>query len=124
VPRLRLYTYPDVENNERADCFWTAFNFPNETPVPHLPDPNHYNQLLRSDYEIVRGEKLFGDILLLLEAGDTAAHMCVYIADDIVYTKNGLDPYQPWVLMRMKDLHTLYASDKPQEWRIFRKRNV
>jgi len=124
VPRLRLYTYPDVANDQRTDCFWTAFNFANEVPVPHLPDPNHYNQLLQSEYERVLGEKLFGDILLLLENGDTAAHMCIYIADDIVYTKNGLDAYQPWVLMRMKDMHTLYASDKRQEWRIFRKRKV
>jgi hypothetical protein len=53
-----------------------------------------------------------------------AAHMCVYIAADVVYTKNGVDPKQPWVLMRMKDLLALYTSDQPQQWRVFRKNGV
>jgi hypothetical protein len=44
------------------------------------------------------------------------------VAEDIVFTKNGDDPNQPWVLMRMADMMLLYTSDKPQQWRVFRKR--
>jgi len=72
----------------------------------------------------VRGDKQFGDILILLDSDENAVHACVYVADDIVFTKNGDDPNQPWVLMRMADMMLLYASDKPQQWRVFRKRGT
>ena len=62
--------------------------------------------------------------MLLLQEGDRAVHMCVYIAADIVYTKNGGHPYQPWILMKLDDLMVQYASDKPQQWRVFRKKSV
>jgi hypothetical protein len=121
IPRTRLYTYPNATNAAREDCFWTAFNFWNERPDYGFSAPEYPNELLQREYSEVRGEKAFGDLLLLWEAGNTAVHMCVYVADDVVYTKNGGDFQQPWVLMRVKDLMVLYASERKQEWRIFRK---
>lgn len=120
VPQSRIYTYPEPDD-ERHDCFWTAFNFFRDEPERDLANPADYNQLLRAGFTIVKDKPRFGDLMLLLEGGDTAAHMCVYVAADVVYTKNGIDPKQPWVLMRMQDMMTLYASDKPQQWRAFRK---
>jgi hypothetical protein len=124
LPRGLLYTYPAPTNAERQDCFWTSFNFFNERPDDRFRAPQVANQTLQSDYAPAHGDRQFGDLLLLLEADDMAAHMCVYIAKDVVYTKNGNDPNQPWVLMRMKDLLTLYASEKPQQWRVFRKKST
>ena len=40
-------------------------------------------------------------------------HMCVYLADDVVFTKNGGDYLQPWVLMKIPDLVKYYASKSP-----------
>lgn len=122
VPRLRLYTYPDPARPAREDCFWSSFNFFNDEPEQRFLDPVYADKMLQSDFQEVRGEKRFGDIMLLLEAGDRAVHMCVYMADDIVYTKNGGHLYQPWVLMRIADMMVQYPSDKPQQWRVFRKR--
>jgi hypothetical protein len=125
VPRIQLYTYPSPAEAEARDCFWTSFNFFNDRPDDRLGRPERANETLQADYDPVRGpNRKFGDILLLLEDGDTAVHMCVHIAEDVVYTKNGNDPNQPWVLMRMKDLQTLYASEKRREWRVFRKRST
>ena len=121
VPRLRLYTYPDSEFDGRHDCFWTSFNFFYEQPQHNLDNPADYNELLRKGFRSVTGPAMFGDLLLLLESGETAAHMCVYVAADVVYTKNGADAKQPWVLMRMKDMKALYATEKPLEWRAFRR---
>jgi len=50
--------------------------------------------------------------------------MCVYIAADIVYTKNGGHHFQPWILMKLDDVMVQYASDKPQQLRVFRKKPV
>ena len=124
VSRTRLYTYPEPETAERHDCFWTSFNFFHDQPRHQFTNAADYNGLLRKGYNPVKGPKMFGDLLLLLESGEIAAHMCVYIADDVVFTKNGTDLKQPWVLMRMKDMLTLYASEKPQEWRAFRRKDV
>lgn len=121
VPRLRLYTYPDPDEGMRQDCFWTSFNFFYEQPEHNLAHPAEYNELLRKGFRPVTGQAQFGDLLLLLESGETAVHMCVYVAADVVYTKNGIDAKQPWVLMRMKDMNAMYATEKPLEWRAFRK---
>ncbi|MEY2410056.1 MAG: hypothetical protein QOF48_2726 [Verrucomicrobiota bacterium] len=123
VPRLHLYTYPHLTNGLPLDCFWTSFNFFSEKPGYRLGDQEYADWLLHSDYSRVQGEKRFGDVLILLEAG-YAMHACVYIADDIYYTKNGTDPNQPWVLMKMKDMLAQYTSGQPQEWRVYRRKTT
>lgn len=124
IPRLRLYTYPDSADSARLDCFWTAFNFSRERSDYRAGDSAYHNRLLQSEYDLVQGDKQFGDVLILFDSDENAIHTCVYVADDIVFTKNGGDPYQPWVLMRTADMMLLYASDKPQQWRVFRKRGT
>ena len=37
---------------------------------------------MKSDYTEVKTNWAFGDILVLLEDGKEAKHMCVYVADD------------------------------------------
>jgi len=121
VPRLNLYTYPGAASRVGQDCVSSAFNFFRDQSDNRFTDPEYANNVLQSEFEVVRGDKKFGDLLLLQE-GDRAVHMCVYIAADIVYTKNGGHPNQPWVLMKLDDLMVEYASDKPQQWRVFRKK--
>jgi len=123
VPRLNLYTYPNPASQAGQDCVFSAFNFFLDQPDNRFTDPEYANNVLQSDFEPVRGEKKFGD-LLLLQQGDRAVHMCVYIAADIVYTKNGGHPCQPWILMKLGDLMVQYESDKPQQLRVFRKKPV
>jgi hypothetical protein len=122
VPRLNLYTYPNAAHPVPQDCFCSSFNFFGDHLDPRYLDPAYANTVLQSDFDPVRGEKKFGDLMLLLEDGDRAVHMCVYIAADVVYTKNGGHAYQPWILMKLDDLMLQYASDKPQQWRVFRKK--
>ena len=121
VPRLNLYTYPNPASPVGQDCVSSSFNFFNDEPDNRFTDPQYANQILQSDFDPVRGEKQFGDLMLLEDGGQTV-HMCVYIAADIVYTKNGGHMYQPWILMKFNDLMVQYASDKPLQWRVFRKK--
>ena len=37
-------------------------------------------------------------------------HVAVYVADDIVFTKNGFHYTQPWILMHLKDMLETYAA--------------
>jgi len=123
VPRLNLYTYPNAANPVGQDCVSSSLNFFNDRPDNHFTDPQYANQVLQSEFDPVRGEKRFGDLMLLEDEGRTV-HMCVYIAADVVYTKNGGHVYQPWILMKLNDLMGQYSSDKPPQWRIFRKKPI
>ncbi len=123
LPRIHLYTYPRPTPGARKDCFWTSFNFFGERPGYRLGDVQYADQLLHSDYTRWRGDKAFGDLMVLIE-NDIAVHACIYIAADIYYTKNGTDPNQPWVLMRMNDMMSQYASGKPLQWQVYRRNST
>jgi hypothetical protein len=50
-------------------------------------------------------------------------HLCVYLADDLVYTKNGLNSMQPWVIMKLDDVLACFPSDKERRLLVFRARD-
>lgn len=123
--RLRLYTYPPPNDPKlrNQDCFWTAMNFFNSTPDDRFFNPEHTQRTLRSDYNrITDGTRQFGDVLLLVGRNQQALHMCVYIADEAVFTKNGANPQQPWVLMKLPEMLSEYEGSKPFQIQVFRRK--
>ena len=49
----------------------------------------------------------FGDLLLFFDVEKSdVIHTCIYIADDIVYTRNDRSPLRPFMLMKIGDLLT------------------
>jgi hypothetical protein len=113
--RMRLYTYPDTVKDKlswREDCFWTALNFFNETPDYNVFNVDQIYAKLKSDYTAVKTNWTFGDIILLVENDKEAIHMCVYVADDVVFTKNGANLLAPWVLMRLPEMIRHYPTEK------------
>jgi len=126
VPRLLAYSYPNPTNSiapKPPDCFWTAMNFFHDQPDHGFFDSEKTKLALRTEYHQVPKAERFGDIILLYEPGAemTAVHMCVHIADDIVFTKNGADLFQPWVLMRFSDMMVNYPTEKPLQMAFFRR---
>ncbi|HLP77437.1 MAG TPA: hypothetical protein VK327_11030 [Candidatus Paceibacterota bacterium] len=127
VPRLLLYSYPNPTNTIRGkypDCYWTALNFFNETPDNGLMEEAS-GEILKTGYEQIARPERFGDLIVLCqrEGNDLLTiHTCVFIADNIVFTKNGYDPRQPYVLMRMEDMMFQYA-DKSLGMAAFRKKS-
>lgn len=122
--RLRLYTYPSPRDPEilKQDCFWTAMNFFNATPDARFFDPAHTRQALRANYARVTDDtRQFGDLVMLVAPGEKALHLCVYIADNFVFTKNGANPQQPWVLMKLSEMLGEYEIQKPFEVIVYRR---
>jgi hypothetical protein len=68
------------------------------------------------------GAKQFGDVLLLLGKDNKALHMCVHIADEMVFTKNGANTQQPWVLMKMSEMLGEYENEKPFQLVTYRRK--
>ena len=111
----RLYTFSPPTTNAPTsgpDCFWTAMNFFKLQPDPGLSNFQYALDVLNRDYSDASGPRRFGDLLMLLDERRQTIHACVYVADDVVFTKNGADYLQPWTLMKIPDMLAHYATDQ------------
>ncbi len=113
--RERLYTFPlpAQAGEPTMDCHWTTFNFSSETPDNRFNDPAYAVQFIQKNYYQVAAPSQCGDILLLMNEKQEVKHSAVFIADDIVFTKNGNNYRQPWMLMRIPDLLATYPATPP-----------
>jgi hypothetical protein len=112
LARRYLYTYPSEELAISAlmpDCSWTALNFFSAAPLNYHADDRLFLSRLADDYDEVSAPYSFGDVLMMAGPDGVAVHSCVYIADDIVYTKNGQNPSAPWILSKLGDVQRLYT---------------
>jgi hypothetical protein len=115
--RDRLYTFPlpPQPGEPTMDCHWTTFNFGSDTPDNRFNDPAYAIQYIQKNFYQIAGPSLFGDIVLLMNDRQQVKHSAVYLADDIVFTKNGNNYRQPWMLMRIPDLLATYPSTPPMK---------
>jgi len=124
--RQRLYTFPMPARpgDPAMDCHWTTMNFFNEVPDNRFTDPAYTVQYLQDHYYQIAKPTKYGDIILFME-GDSnhAIHSAVFLCDDIVFTKNGNNMAQPWMLMHLKDLNSKYESDGTGHVLVYRNRN-
>lgn len=111
LPRKLLYTYPDISYTAEGrlpDCHWTSLNFFNLNPQPFLLDTRLATSLLKQDFDKVEPPYRYGDVLMFITPDGRAVHSTTYLADDILFTKNGSNLLTPWLLMRLQDLSKLY----------------
>ncbi len=126
--RLRLFTFPDAWNDPtaaRQDCFFTSMNFFNETADTNFFDAAYAQKFLDTEYTPVADDPQYGDVITLMGPEGNAIHMCVYLAGEFVFTKNGADHAQPWVVMRMSDMLAIYlAPEKSGHMLVFRRKDM
>lgn len=126
--RARLYSYPSAGGGETGlefmDCHWTVMNFFMLEPDPRYRDINVVSETLQNDYRPVTSRGALGDILLFARPDGSIVHSCIYIADDIVFTKNGTSPASPWILMNLADVLAIYPSKEPFDIQRFRLKSL
>jgi hypothetical protein len=109
--RQRLNTYPVPDPSTPAiDCYWTAMNFFRDPPDDRYYDPTVWRNELTTNYTIV-SQPAFGDLVFFLRPDDRPIHAAVFVADDVVFTKNGGNDRQPWILMKWDDLIARYPQE-------------
>lgn len=120
VPRRLLYTYPQIQDSREfgtIDCHWTAFNFFRSQSLLNNIRGNVMAEEIRERYkQIAFDEPLrFGDVIIFVDpkSGDLE-HSVVYIAGDIVYTKNGESDASPWMFSRYGDIFAYYGHVFPR----------
>jgi len=116
--RGRVYTYPDIreyssEEVTPQDCHWTSLNFFNPEADNNYGNAAKVKECIESQYVKVDGNDLrVGDLLLYMEDRHLI-HSAVYIASDIVFTKNGTNYSSPWMFMYMSDMEQYYPQKEP-----------
>ncbi len=122
-PASRLYRFPLPANPLagpviRQDCHWSAFNFFREAGTEQATPPDFILQKLREDYFPVTSDQRYGDLLVFLTPGGSMIHSAVYLADDIVFTKNGDTSMHPWMLSTVRDLLDQYSFQVPPDQKL------
>ena len=120
LPASQIYFYPDVQSTQLnrtapvRDCHWTSLDFfsdPAETkPVDHAI----FAWEIATDYLPISGDPSFGDILILAKPDGEIVHSAVFIADEIVFTKNGTTAIYPWIFSTVPDLLKQYSFLAPE----------
>ena len=121
--RARLYTFANDSTDPaltKENCFWTAMNFFNDKPDPQFFSAKNTKRVLDTDYYKTQSAPAYGDLLLLSDSAGQPIHLCVYLADDVVFTKNGGDYMQPWVLMKIPDMLAYYNAKEPAQVTVYR----
>ena len=112
LPRGRLYTYPTKPRN----CHWASLNFFRDEPTPEIPTNAEIESDVTQKYQQVFDPPRFGDLLLLLaknRSSNNLLHSAIYLADNFVYTKNGLGPNLPFVYMTIDEMKGIYDVSEP-----------
>lgn len=113
LPREQLYTFDSPNGHGYHDCHWTSMNFFNREPDERFREPAFVKQTILDHYRVVTADYRLGDLILLRDTRGEVVHSCNYIADNLVYSKNGGEQSQPWVIMTLDDLLRYYAVSTP-----------
>lgn len=125
--RSLVYTFPlpsDNRDDETHDCHWTSLNFYNDPPDERFSSIDVVKRTLEAGYYPVAGEPMLGDIILMLRPGGVVIHSCVFIADDIVFTKNGPGYSVPWQIARLDYVVSFYGRGQELELRRYRRKDL
>lgn len=109
LARMNLYTYQHDKSEKFLDCRWTALNFLADEPDDRFLQDAEIFRTLQEDYVSVLEHFALGDVILLRNRDGQIIHMCNYVADNIVFTKNGGDLSQPWMLSTLHDVINFYT---------------
>lgn len=115
TPRKLIHTYPSPSGygiaGDMPDCFWTAFSFfADDPPERHLDFTNH---VFLERYEPTSPPFKLGDLILIQnEEEGTWIHACNYIAEELVFTKNGKSMGRPWIISHLSSVVESYLKDE------------
>jgi hypothetical protein len=123
--RQRLYIYPHpslARDGVTRDCHWTSLNFFNLTPDDQMGISEYAQRHIVDQYYRISETPRFGDLVFFSLKNGNIIHSCVYLAANLVFTKNGDSVFQPWSIMDLDDVKEIYSYLSPdgvelQYWR-------
>ncbi|MFO1522715.1 MAG: hypothetical protein U1G05_11880 [Kiritimatiellia bacterium] len=124
--RERLYTFPlpGSPADAREDCHWSALNFFSDVPDDRLKDLAYASNYIQENFYRIGKPSMPGDLVFLQDAEGGVIHSAVFLADDLVFTKNGINIGQPWIIMRMSKLLAVYTFSTEPTVVYYRRRAI
>ncbi len=125
--RARVYTFPQLEGttpNGPFDCHWTSFNFWNRLPDDQFTNTDYLGRHVASAYHRIEKADQLGDVIFLVNSKGDGIHSATYVADGIVFTKNGSSMSAPWIFMKLSDLLTYYETNGVVKTLVLRKNEL
>ena len=125
IARQRIYTYPIPRPDGKTikrDCYWTAMNFFSEQPDDRFGDVDKVFEALKEDYYRIHGNPQFGDLVIYLGQEQEPIHAAIYIAADVLFTKNGTTVARPWMFIKMEDMKHFYPRTDKKTVFFFRRK--
>ncbi len=118
IPASLMHSYPPPHNflagpEVVKNCSWTAFNFFRDTPKDEFSNEDFVIKTLAEDYYPVLSDPRYGDIAVFLTPERTMRHVAVFLADNLFFTKNGENPWHPWVYSTLEDLLENFSFGLP-----------
>jgi len=117
MPTASLYTFsfPSLNPTDQLkDCHWVALNFFRDPPDLGLTDHGKIKKIFQDDYYPVLSDPRYGDLVQIVRANGDIIHTAVFIADDVVFTKNSADAVEPFMLMRFQTLIDTFSAFVPE----------
>lgn len=127
MARERLFTSPlppQADCQKLPDCHWTALNFFSANPDSRMSDNGFASKFIQENYYEVAKPGIGGDLVLFINPAGQVVHSSVYLADDLVFTKNGINYAQPWIVMRIKDVQGNFSALEPVKVAYFRRKGI
>ena len=124
-----LYRYPrvsleDLEKPALANCFWTALNFFEARPDDRFLQLDAAFAVLKRDYYIVHDGYQLGDLVFFATEDGSFYHAAVYVADGILFGKNGSSPLAPWMFVRLEHVKGYYPEHPEGRPVFYRKKGL
>lgn len=110
--RQRIYIYPhpaQAVDGVRRDCHWTSLNFFSLIPDDRFGNSEEAQRYIVEHYYGIGETPQFGDLVFFSLPTGEIIHSCVYLAANLVFTKNGDSIRQPWSIMDLDDVTDLYS---------------
>jgi hypothetical protein len=125
--RMRIYTYPrPVPPGETPlqNSHWTAFNFFSAIADDRFSKVEEALAELKENYYPIFRNPALGDLVVFSDQVDPMFHVAVYVADDVVFTKNSTAVSLPWMYMRLDEMKDFYARLLPVQVSYFRHKSL
>jgi hypothetical protein len=125
--RDHLYRYPkltgaDLSRSVIANCLWTSLNFFSSRADDGLLDVPHALKTLKTEYYIIEHGFQLGDVIAFLDREGDIFHAAVYLADGLVFSKNGTSPMAPWTIMSIDEVSGYYDTRVGEPQLVFHRR--
>lgn len=118
--REKLFASAVNQPGKEPPSHWLSLNSFTDKPDSRMTDSNYAARHIEQNYYQIGKPGILGDLILLLDDKDRVIHSAVFVAAGVVFTKDGTNPSQPWVLMRQEDMVGRYSGLAPVKIACFR----